>query len=126
MSNWSRPGHESRHNLAYWLGDDWWGVGPGAHSHVDGVRWWNVRHPRDYTARLRRGRRPAQAREVLDGADRRVERVLLELRLDRGLPLDVLTDSERRGSPPLWRPDSPSRPRSGCSSRCADGCWPTR
>ncbi len=58
VSNWSRPGHESRHNLAYWVGDDWWGVGPGAHSHVNGVRWWNVRHPRDYAARLAAGESP--------------------------------------------------------------------
>ncbi|MCA1823936.1 MAG: radical SAM family heme chaperone HemW, partial [Mycobacteriales bacterium] len=54
VSNWSRPGGESRHNLGYWRSDNWWGVGPGAHSHVGGVRWWNVRHPRDYAARLAR------------------------------------------------------------------------
>lgn len=95
VSNWARPGQESRHNLAYWLGHDWWGIGPGAHSHVNGVRWWNVRHPRDYTARLGAGSSPAQAREVLDAGQRRVERVLLELRLAEGLPLDVLTAPER-------------------------------
>lgn len=95
VSNWARPGHESRHNLAYWLGHDWWGIGPGAHSHVGGVRWWNVRHPRDYTARLAAGHSPAQAREVLDPGTRRIERVLLELRLAAGLPPEVLTASER-------------------------------
>ena len=101
VSNWSHPGHESRHNLAYWLGQDWWGVGPGAHSHVNGVRWWNVRHPRTYSAALAAGTSPAQAREVLEASDRRVERVMLELRLDSGLPLDVLTDSELRRVPAL-------------------------
>jgi oxygen-independent coproporphyrinogen-3 oxidase len=95
VSNWARPGQESRHNLAYWLGHDWWGVGPGAHSHVNGVRWWNVRHPRDYTARLAGGSSPAQAREVLDAGQRRVERMLLELRLSQGLPLEVLTAAEQ-------------------------------
>jgi oxygen-independent coproporphyrinogen-3 oxidase len=83
------------------VGDDWWGAGPGAHSHVGGVRWWNVRHPRDYTARLAAGTSPAQAREVLTPEQRRVERVLLELRLARGLPLDVLSASERARVPAL-------------------------
>lgn len=94
ISNWARPGHQARHNLAYWHGDDWWGIGPGAHSHVNGVRWWNVRHPRDYSARLAAGRSPAQAREVLSGSERRFERVLLELRLAEGLSVDLLSESE--------------------------------
>jgi oxygen-independent coproporphyrinogen-3 oxidase len=95
LSNWSRPGHECRHNLAYWRGAPWWGLGPGAHSHVGGVRWWNVKHPRTYTAALDQGRSPAAAREVLTAHDRRVERVLLESRLAEGLPLEVLTPSEQ-------------------------------
>ncbi len=101
VSNWARPGKESRHNLAYWRGQDWWGIGPGAHSHVRGVRWWNVRHPREYAARLAAGESPAQAREVLDAGQRRVERVLLELRLAEGLPTGVLTSSERGRVPGL-------------------------
>ncbi|MCC6497388.1 MAG: coproporphyrinogen III oxidase [Propionibacteriaceae bacterium] len=99
VSNWSRPGHESRHNLAYWLGHDWWGIGPGAHSHVNGVRWWNLRHPRAYSSRLAGGDSPAQAREVLTPEERRTERVLLELRLGSGLPVEVLTASELRRVP---------------------------
>ena len=99
VSNWARSGHESRHNLAYWLGQDWWGIGPGAHSHVNGVRWWNVRHPRAYSARLGAGESPAQAREILTEEERRTERVLLELRVAAGLPVDVLTASERRRVP---------------------------
>jgi oxygen-independent coproporphyrinogen-3 oxidase len=95
VSNWARPGHEARHNLAYWRSDDWWGIGPGAHSHVGGVRWWNVRHPTGYAARLAAGTSPAEAREVLSDSDRRTERVLLHLRLAEGLPLAELDDAGR-------------------------------
>ena len=102
ISNWARsPEHRCRHNLAYWTGDHWWGIGPGAHSHVGGVRWWNVRHPAAYADRLTAGDSPAQAREILDDHDRRVERVLLELRLADGLDPAVLTDTERARLPDL-------------------------
>ena len=102
VSNWSRgTRHRSRHNLAYWRGHNWWGIGPGAHSHVGGVRWWNVRHPRRYGALLAEGRSPGEGREVLDAVERRVERVLLELRIADGLPLDVLTPTERERVPRL-------------------------
>ncbi|SDL64602.1 radical SAM family heme chaperone HemW [Tessaracoccus oleiagri] len=99
VSNWARPGGECRHNLAYWRGGDWWGIGPGAHSHVDGVRFWNRKHPAAYAERILAGESPAQGRERLTPEDRRVERVLLELRLAEGLPLDVLTESERARVP---------------------------
>lgn len=95
ISNWSRPGAECRHNLAYWHGDDWWGVGPGAHSHVGGVRWWNVRHPARYSAALGAGRSPAEAREVLSPAERHEEAVMLGLRLSQGLPLVELSAAEQ-------------------------------
>nr|WP_243752171.1 radical SAM family heme chaperone HemW [Leucobacter weissii] len=102
ISNWARsPEARSRHNLAYWRGTDWWGVGPGAHSHVGGTRWWNVKHPRAYAARVSAGSSPAEAREVLDAETRRVERVLLETRIVDGLPLEALTEQERRRVPPL-------------------------
>ena len=84
-----------RHNLGYWRGADWWGAGPGAHSHLGGVRWWNVKHPVAYAARLAAGASPAHAREVLEAETRRVERVLLELRLREGLDLGVLDDAGR-------------------------------
>ena len=99
VSNWARPGQECRHNLAYWRSHDWWGIGPGAHSHVGGVRWWNLRHPSRYSARLLDGASPAEAREVLGAEDRRIERVLLELRLAEGLQLGVLTPSEQARVP---------------------------
>jgi putative oxygen-independent coproporphyrinogen III oxidase len=89
VSNWGEP---CRHNVGYWEGGDWWGAGPGAHSHVGGVRWWNVKHPAPYTDRLLDGVSPAQAREVLSPEDQRVERILLELRLRTGLPMDLLRD----------------------------------
>jgi oxygen-independent coproporphyrinogen-3 oxidase len=102
VSNWARgPQHRSRHNLAYWRGDDWWGVGPGAHSHVGGIRWWNVRHPAAYADRLASGRSPAQAREILDDETRRVERVLLETRLRSGLTLELLDEAGRAAVPDL-------------------------
>lgn len=102
ISNWSRtPETRSRHNLAYWRGADWWGAGPGAHSHVGGTRWWNVKHPRAYAERILAGVSPAQAREVLDPETRRTERVLLETRIADGLPTEVLTPAERRAIPPL-------------------------
>ena len=102
VSNWARPGHECRHNLAYWRGDHWWGFGPGAHSHVGGVRWWNVKHPSHYARELAEGHSPAAGRETLTASERRVERVLLELRLRHGLPLGgVLTPTERARVPRL-------------------------
>ena len=95
VSNWARPGgdHRSRHNLAYWQGHDWWGVGPGAHSHVGGVRWWNVKHPAAYAERVLAGLSPAAGRETLDAETRRVERVLLLSRIRDGVPTGELTAS---------------------------------
>jgi putative oxygen-independent coproporphyrinogen III oxidase len=96
VSNWARtPAARCRHNLLYWTDGDWWGVGPGAHSHIGGVRWWNVRHPREYAARLAAGVTPAQAREIPDAAARRLERVMLRLRLVEGLDLAELSDAGR-------------------------------
>jgi putative oxygen-independent coproporphyrinogen III oxidase len=102
VSNWATsPASRCRHNLGYWHGDHWWGIGPGAHSHVGGVRWWNVKHPDAYAARLESGVSPAYAREVLTPEQRRSERVLLELRLREGLPLEVLTGTEQQRIPDL-------------------------
>ena len=96
VSNWSRgPGHRSRHNLAYWRGTDWWGIGPGAHSHVAGLRWWNVKHPAAYAQRLAAGESPAAGRERLDAATRRLEEVLLRSRLSEGMPLELASPAGR-------------------------------
>ncbi len=92
VSNWATStAARCRHNMGYWLGADWWGAGPGAHSHVGGVRWWNVKHPARYASLLAEGTSPAAGREVLTDADRLIERVLLELRLVDGLPVGVLS-----------------------------------
>ncbi|MFN3706707.1 radical SAM family heme chaperone HemW [Microcella sp.] len=96
VSNWARDdAYRSRHNLAYWTGEDWWGVGPGAHSHVGGVRWWNVKHPAAYAQRLAAGLSPAAGRETLDAETRRIERVLLETRTALGLPVSALDRAGR-------------------------------
>ncbi len=93
VSNWARDdSRRSRHNLAYWRGTDWWGFGPGAHSHVAGLRWWNVKHPAAYAQRLARGESPAAARERPDATARRLESVLLRSRIREGLPFTELTD----------------------------------
>jgi putative oxygen-independent coproporphyrinogen III oxidase len=96
VSNWSRgDGNESRHNLAYWQGHDWWGIGPGAHSHVGGVRWWNVKHPAAYADRMLAGHSPGAGRETLDEETRRVERVLLASRIREGVSTAELTPEGR-------------------------------
>ncbi|CAN5362973.1 radical SAM family heme chaperone HemW [soil metagenome] len=96
VSNWSvDAAHRSRHNLAYWTGQDWWGVGPGAHSHVGGVRWWNVKHPAAYAERINAGVSPAVGRETLGAETRRIEDVLLRSRISDGLPIAVLESAGR-------------------------------
>ena len=95
VSNWSRPGGQCRHNEGYWNGGQWWGAGPGAHGFIGDVRWWNVKHPRTYAEWLADGRSAAAGFERLEASDRHIEEVLLGIRLRRGLPAVVLTDSER-------------------------------
>ncbi len=93
VSNWSATAEQAcRHNLAYWRGDDWWGIGPGAHSHVGGVRWWNVKHPTAYAGKLGSGVSPAAGRETLDAGTRAMERIMLEARLASGLAVSTLSD----------------------------------
>ena len=88
VSNWARqPAARSAHNRLYWSGANWWGAGPGAHSHIGGVRWWNVKHPARYAGLLDAGRSPAAGRETLDEAAELTERVMLRLRMSDGLPL---------------------------------------
>jgi len=96
ISNWAAgPGAQCRHNLLYWTSANWWGVGPGAHSHVGGTRWWNVRHPSAYAARVSAGDSPAQAREVLTKREQRLERILLLTRLAEGCPETELDPAGR-------------------------------
>jgi oxygen-independent coproporphyrinogen-3 oxidase len=96
VSNWAiSTESRCRHNMGYWGGGNWWGAGPGAHSHVGGVRWWNVKHPARYAAVLAAGCSPAAGREVLTPGEQHTERVMLGLRLADGLPLAVLDAPER-------------------------------
>ena len=92
VSNWAAsPQSECRHNQLYWTGGDWWGIGPGAHSHAGGTRWWNVRHPSAYAQRISAGLSPGQAREVLGDAERATERIMLATRLASGCPVQELS-----------------------------------
>jgi oxygen-independent coproporphyrinogen-3 oxidase len=110
ISNWARrdpdePGravrHRSRHNLAYWQDADWWGIGPGAHSHIGTVRWWNVKHPAAYAYRLQSGVSPAAAREVLDKATRAMEAVMVGVRIADGFPIPKLSPAAQEEVPEL-------------------------
>lgn len=84
LSNWAKPGSECKHNLAYWRGDNWWGLGPGSHSHIDGERFWNIKHPNTYLSGLKEGS-PIAGRELLTAEDIENERVMLEIRLPSGI-----------------------------------------
>ena len=96
VSNFARsPGHRSRHNLAYWQGKDWWGIGPGAHRHRDGRRSWNVKHPSRYAAQLAQGELPVAESEQVDAQARQMERIMLELRIIDGLDVDVVAPAQR-------------------------------
>ena len=94
VSNWSLTGGEARHNIAYWHSNDWWGIGAGAHSHVQGVRWWNVKHPTTYISKLISGESPMLENETLTKEQMRFEEILLRIRLSSGLPLDFFTQAE--------------------------------
>ena len=97
VSNWSRgQDQRSRHNLSYWRGLDWWGFGPGAHSHVAGLRWWNVKHPAAYAQRLASGSSPAAGRETPDSEQRTLERVLLQTRIREGMAVADLPHAAAR------------------------------
>ncbi|MEY4436659.1 MAG: hypothetical protein RL100_123 [Actinomycetota bacterium] len=89
VSNWSKPGHASKHNIAYWQSQDWWGFGPGAHSHMGGTRWWNVKHPSAYSTKVNSMLSPAAGRETLDEHTRLTERILLEVRIADGLSIEL-------------------------------------
>lgn len=105
ISNWARLEasdqppttrlrHASRHNLAYWADADWWGIGPGAHSHLGTARWWNRKHPRAWLQALQAGQSPAQAGEWLSASERELEFVMLAIRTADGI---ALADLPRRG-----------------------------
>jgi putative oxygen-independent coproporphyrinogen III oxidase len=98
VSNWCRLGGQCRHNLGYWDGGQWWGAGPGAHSYVGSIRWWNVKHPNTYTQLLADAALPVAGVEELDSDDLHTEEVMLKIRLRCGLPLHALGAAERQRS----------------------------
>ncbi|MGH2835588.1 MAG: radical SAM family heme chaperone HemW [Solirubrobacteraceae bacterium] len=99
LSSWAMtPDARCRHNIGYWRSYDWWGIGPGAHSHVAGVRWWNVLRPAAYAQALAERRSPAAGREVLTAAERALENVMLGLRERGGLELSSLTAAGARAA----------------------------
>ena len=99
VSNWSKAEEfASQHNLAYWQGQDWWGYGPGAHSHFGGVRWWNVKHPSAYAGKLGAEQTPAAGREILSDVTRLEERILLEIRIRSGLLIEVAKQVNEKAS----------------------------
>jgi putative oxygen-independent coproporphyrinogen III oxidase len=96
VSNWAADAQaQCRHNQLYWIGGDWWGVGPGAHSHISGTRWWNVRHPAAYAERISADVSPGQAREILTDAEQATERIMLMTRLASGCPVSQLSPAGR-------------------------------
>ncbi|MFA7323245.1 MAG: radical SAM family heme chaperone HemW [Candidatus Nanopelagicales bacterium] len=97
VSNWARPGGQCQHNLAYWRSQDWWGIGPGAHSHIDGTRWWNIKHPAPYAERIRASESASGGHELLTIDDLRVEQVMLGVRLAEGLPVSVVDEAAIAG-----------------------------
>jgi putative oxygen-independent coproporphyrinogen III oxidase len=91
LSNWAKPGSQAKHNIAYWENANWWGLGPGAHSHINGIRFWNVKHPTAYAERINNELAPVQDSETLTLEDKENERIMLEIRLRNGISRTSLT-----------------------------------
>jgi oxygen-independent coproporphyrinogen-3 oxidase len=99
VSNWAASqAARCAHNMLYWTGGDWWGIGPGAHSHVGGTRWWNVKHPAAYAGRISAGTSPGHARETLTAGERQMERIMLLTRLAGGCPVSELEPAGREAA----------------------------
>ena len=94
LSNWSKSGHECRHNIAYWENKNWWGLGPGAHSHIDGKRFWNLKHPTTYKSKLFGGESPILDSEILTKEQMRDESIMLAIRMRDGIDISNLTPTQ--------------------------------
>lgn len=91
LSNWALDdAARCRHNELYWNGGEWWGIGPGAHSFLQGRRWWNVKHPAAYAQRLAAGETVEAGSEAIDADTARLEDVMLRMRLREGIAADGL------------------------------------
>ena len=94
LSNWAKPNSQSKHNLAYWLGHNWWGAGPGAHSHINGKRFWNVKHPNLYKQKIQANETVILDSEVLKGSQIESERLMLSIRLPQGVEKNTLNNQQ--------------------------------
>jgi oxygen-independent coproporphyrinogen-3 oxidase len=94
LSNWAKPNSQSKHNLAYWLGHNWWGAGPGAHSHINGKRFWNVKQPNLYKQKIQANETVILDSEVLKGSQIESERLMLSIRLPQGLEKNTLNNQQ--------------------------------
>jgi oxygen-independent coproporphyrinogen-3 oxidase len=94
LSNWAKPNSQSKHNLAYWLGHNWWGAGPGAHSHINGKRFWNVKHPNLYKQKIQANETVILDSEVLKDSQIESERLMLSIRLPQGLEKNTLNNQQ--------------------------------
>lgn len=94
LSNWSKVNSESKHNLAYWLGKNWWGAGPGAHSHLNGKRFWNVKHPNLYKQKIEANESPVADSEDLKELQIESERLMLSIRLPSGVEKNTLNEQQ--------------------------------
>ncbi len=101
LSNWSKPGSECRHNIAYWSGDNWWGAGAGAHSHIDGRRFWNVKHPAAYSQRISDSGGAVADQEILSDSQKRSEEIMLQIRLATGIKRESLSAGEQNSLTPF-------------------------
>ena len=88
ISNHARPGQQSRHNLTYWRYGDYIGVGPGAHGRRHGVATLRHKKPENWMGAVARNGHGLQSEDVLPGADRAREALLMGLRLAEGVDLD--------------------------------------
>jgi oxygen-independent coproporphyrinogen-3 oxidase len=91
ISNWSKNNQNCRHNLNYWKSNNWWGIGPGAHSHINGIRWWNLKLPKMWREKLESNNSPALARETLTAEQISDEKIMLLIRLREGFDLNLIS-----------------------------------
>jgi oxygen-independent coproporphyrinogen-3 oxidase len=103
VSNFTLPGQASRHNWLYWDGSDYLGVGPSAHSYLQGERVWNEFHWDRYRKAAFAGESLREGRERPDAEQTRLERIWLDLRTSRGLNLDVAGSPEAVARVDAWR-----------------------
>ncbi|HNG30515.1 MAG TPA: radical SAM family heme chaperone HemW [Blastocatellia bacterium] len=87
ISNWARPGFESRHNLKYWTGAPYWAFGVSAAGYDGARRWSNTRNIHEYLSRIESGDSPVAETVELDDEDRQSENLFLRLRLKEGVNL---------------------------------------